>query len=193
MKNHFLSRTKNFISNKKGAVTIEFVFMLILLLFIFAFLADFVIVRTTQGKLDNATYSLVNILRQRTQLYGNDRGMKKLETKDLQDFEKLAKLTLFGNAESDKQVGVVLERWWQDGGIGSFESQSNMPNCQPYKKLNNDLAYLSPFSEVANQRKVPLYQVTLCVEVGSLFQSLIVKKENQSLGLLSSSSLAVSR
>lgn len=61
MKSHFLSRTRNFISSKKGSVTIEFVFMLVLLLFIFAFLVDFVIVRTTQGKLDNATYSLVNI------------------------------------------------------------------------------------------------------------------------------------
>ncbi|MBN6065613.1 pilus assembly protein TadF [Aggregatibacter actinomycetemcomitans] len=192
MKSHFLSRTKHFISNKKGAVTIEFVFMLILLLFIFAFLADFVIVRTTQGKLDNATYSLVNILRERTQLYG-DKGTNELKPKDLHDFEKLAKLTLFGNADSDKQVGIVLEHWWQDNGIGSFDTQSNMQNCQPYKKLNNELAYLSPFSEIANQRKVPLYQVTLCVEVGSLFQSLIVKKENQSFGLLSSSSLAVAR
>ena len=108
MKNHFLSRTRNFISSKKGSVTIEFVFMLVLLLFIFAFLVDFVIVRTTQGKLDNATYSLVNILRERTQLY-NDKGTNTLTTKDLQDFEKLAKLTLFGDVNSNKQVGVVLE------------------------------------------------------------------------------------
>ncbi|RDE68925.1 pilus assembly protein TadF [Aggregatibacter segnis] len=192
MKNHFLSRTRNFISSKKGSVTIEFVFMLVLLLFIFAFLVDFVIVRTTQGKLDNATYSLVNILRERTQLY-NDKGTNTLTTKDLQDFEKLAKLTLFGDVNSNKQVGVVLEHWWQDNGIGTSDAQSNLSNCQPYKKLNNDLAYLSPYSEISNQRKVPLYQVTLCIEVGSFFQSLIVKKENQSLGLLSSSSLAVAR
>lgn len=192
MKNHFLSRTRSFISNKNGSVTIEFVFMLILLLFIFAFLVDFVMVRTTQGKLDNATYSLVNILRERTQLY-DDKGTNALTAKDLQDFEKLAKLTLFGDVNSNKQVGVVLEHWWQNDGIGASDVQSNLPNCQPYKKLDNDLAYLSPYSEIANQRKVPLYQITLCVEVGSLFQSLIVKKENQSLGLLSSSSLAVAR
>lgn len=192
MKSHFLSRTRNFISSKKGSVTIEFVFMLVLLLFIFAFLVDFVIVRTTQGKLDNATYSLVNILRERTQLY-NDKGTNTLTTKDLQDFEKLAKLTLFGDVNSNKQVGVVLEHWWQDNGIGAPDVQSNLSSCQPYKKLNNDLAYLSPYSEISNQRKVPLYQVTLCIEVGSFFQSLIVKKENQSLGLLSSSSLAVAR
>ena len=61
---------KNFLKSKKGAVTIEFFFMVLLLGVLFAFMADLVMLRSTLGKLDNASFSLVNILRERTQLYG---------------------------------------------------------------------------------------------------------------------------
>ncbi|SSZ29884.1 Uncharacterised protein [Aggregatibacter aphrophilus] len=74
-----------------------------------------------------------------------------------------------------------------------MDEKSNTQNCQPYKKLDNQLAHLSPLSEAVNKRKVPLYQVTLCVDINSFFQSLIVKKENLSFGSLSSSSIAVAR
>lgn len=188
----FSSHSKNFRTNKRGSVTIEFLFMLMLLTFIFAFLADFAIIRITQGKLDNASYSLVNILRERAQLYDDD-GTKEMKQSDLTEYEELAKLILFGDKKSDKKVGIRLEHWWQKDGQGVMDEKSNTQNCQPYKKLDNQLAHLSPLSEAVNKRKVPLYQVTLCVNINSFFQSLIVKKENLSFGSLSSSSIAVAR
>lgn len=189
MKKNTLINTRFFFRDERGAVTIEFFFMLVLLIFIFAFLADLVIVRTTQGKLDNASYSLVNILRERTQLY-NDNGSMALKSSDLTEYEKMAKLVLFGDKDSKNKVGVTIEHWSEKT---HADIQTNLSTCQPYRKLDDALSYLSPRSEASSQRKIPLYQVTLCVEAGSFFKSLILRKENQSFGMLSSSSLAVAR
>lgn len=197
MKNYFLDDVNRFIHNKKGAVTIEFIFMMILLTFVFAFLTDLVILRTTQGKLDNASYSLVSILRERTELYGDNGGELSDGTEnsdvvltnsgDLNQFQQLANLLLAGDRNA-KKIEVVLERWSSD----NYQILTNSTRCKPYQSLDK-LKDLSPRSEVNNERKIPLYQVTLCTEVGSLFQSLIVNKESQSLGLLSSSSFSVAR
>ena len=195
MKENLLSKIKDFLPNKRGSVTIEFIFMLILLTFIFAFLADFVIVRSTQGKLDNASYSLVNVLRERIQLFG-DNGTATLTDDDLHDFEKVARGLLYGDKNDDNQkVLIVLEHFWREPGSTSnkFERLPSSSNgCEPYRKIE-ELVHLSPNSEINDVRKIPLYQVTLCAETNSFFKSLYLSKENQSLGLIRSSSLAVSR
>ena len=195
MKENLLSKIKDFLPNKRGSVTIEFIFMLILLTFIFAFLADFVIVRSTQGKLDNASYSLVNVLRERIQLFG-DNGTATLTDDDRHDFEKVARGLLYGDKNDDNQkVLIVLEHFWREPGSTSnkFERLPSSSNgCEPYRKIE-ELVHLSPNSEINDGRKIPLYQVTLCAETNSFFKSLYLSKENQSLGLIRSSSLAVSR
>lgn len=195
MKENLLSKIKDFLPNKRGSVTIEFIFMLILLTFIFAFLADFIIVRSTQGKLDNASYSLVNVLRERIQLFG-DNGTATLTDDDLHDFEKVARGLLYGDKNDDNQkVFIVLEHFWREPGSTSnkFERLPSSSNgCEPYRKIE-ELVHLSPNSEINEGRKIPLYQVTLCAETNSFFKSLYLSKENQSLGLIRSSSLAVSR
>lgn len=199
MKENFLSKIKDFLLNKRGSVTIEFIFMLMLLTFIFAFLADFVIVRSTQGKLDNASYSLVNVLREQVQLFGDnigDNGTANLTDDDLHDFEKVARGLLYGDKNDDNQkVFIVLEHFWREPGSTSnkFERLPSSSNgCEPYRKIE-ELVHLSPNSEINDGRKIPLYQVTLCAETNSFFKSLYLSKENQSLGLIRSSSLAVSR
>lgn len=195
MKENLLSKIKDFLPNKRGSVTIEFIFMLILLTFIFAFLADFVIVRSTQGKLDNASYSLVNVLRERIQLFG-DNGTATLTDDDLHDFEKVARGLLYGDKNDDNQkVLIVLEHFWREPGSTSNKFErlpSSLNGCEPYRKIE-ELVHLSPNSEINDGRKIPLYQVTLCAETNSFFKSLYLSKENQSLGLIRSSSLAVSR
>jgi len=195
MKENLLSKIKDFLPNKRGSVTIEFIFMLILLTFIFAFLADFVIVRSTQGKLDNASYSLVNVLRERIQLFG-DNGTATLTDDDLHDFEKVARGLLYGDKDDDNQkVFIVLEHFWKDpvSKKNQFERFPRSSNgCEPYRNIES-LVNLSPNSEINDGRKIPLYQVTLCAETNSFFKSLYLSKENQSLGLIRSSSLAVSR
>ncbi|MDO5053940.1 MAG: tight adherence pilus pseudopilin TadF [Pasteurella oralis] len=178
---------KTFLLDKKGSVTIEFLFMSMFLLILFAFLFDLVMLRSTLGKLDNASYTMVSILRERSQLYNR---VPQINEADYMQFEKLAKRLLYGDKNSDRKIGIVLEYWAQG------DSGRRIPNvvgdCKPYKKLS-DLSYLSPRSELNNERKIPLYQVTLCVETHSLFESLLLDESQRSSGLMRSSSMSVSR
>ena len=61
----FHNKIKGFIRNKKGAVSIEFFFSILLFGIMFAFMIDLLMVRSSLGKLDNASYTLVNLLRER--------------------------------------------------------------------------------------------------------------------------------
>lgn len=184
---NFRSSILGFHKNKLGSVTIEFVFMLIFLTFIFAFLADLVILRSTTGKLDNASYSLVNILRERTQLY--DRNYK-ITNEDYKQYEQLAKQLVFGDKNSSKPLKIVLEYWAQNEQMTLPATPENQ--CVPYRKLDT-VSYLSPKSEINNERKIPLYQVTLCVETHSFFKAILLDKSSHSLGWLRSSSMSVAR
>ncbi|UEA17702.1 protein TadF [Pasteurella canis] len=181
-----LFKMKKFLRDKKGSVTIEFLFMSMFLIILFAFLFDLVMLRSTLGKLDNASYTMVSILRERSQLYNRTPQISNIDHKQ---FEELAKKIIFGDKNSSKKIDVVLEYWAQDS------SGSTIPNhgqCKPYKALSN-LSYLSPRSELNNERKIPLYQVTLCLETHSLFEALLLDESQRSSGLLRSSSMSVSR
>ncbi len=204
MKNSFLKSIRLFRNNRKGSVTIEFALTLMILVVVFAFLADLTFQRSTQAKLDNVSLSLVSILRERVQLY-NDNGNSELtdgttgsaggfavigsSDGDLNQYIQLANLMLFGDRNANK-VKVTLERFSSDS--NQYDKVSNASACEPYKSLDT-LGYLSPRSETNNLRKIPLYQVTVCIEVNSFFQSMIAPKENISNGLLRSSTFAPAR
>ncbi|MGC7589352.1 tight adherence pilus pseudopilin TadF [Bisgaard Taxon 46] len=184
---NFRSNIIRFYKNKSGSVTIEFVFMLMLLTFIFAFLADLVILRSTTGKLDNTSYSLVNVLRERTQLYERNYT---ITDEDYRQYEQLAKQLVYGDKDSTKPLKIVLEYWSENEKITLPNSPDS--SCKPYRKLES-VSYLSPKSEINNERKIPLYQVTLCVETHSFFKAILLDKSSHSLGWLRSSSMSVAR
>lgn len=152
-----MKNLKLFLGDKKGAVTVEFIAMMMFLAFIFAFLSDVIVMRSTMGKLDNASYTLVNILRERLQLYA---GTADINDRDYKQMELLAKRLIYGDQNSKEELNIVLEYW-------SEKKQTRLPHainrCQPYRNLR-DLSYLSPKSEFNNERRIPLYQVTVCVE-----------------------------
>lgn len=190
MKEHFLNK---FLRNKKGAVTIEFFFMVLLLGILFAFMADLVILRSTLGKLDSASFSLVNVLRERTQLYG---GRTHITDDDLTQMRQLAKLSLFGDKNSEQKVYVVLEYWERTtAGRETLLVKGDKDICSPHNPIK-DLKDLSPYSEAfQRERKVPLYQVTLCVDAkASLFKAIVLNDSTKTkLGLIRSSTMAVLR
>ncbi|XYU82462.1 tight adherence pilus pseudopilin TadF [Pasteurella multocida] len=86
------------------------------LIVLFAFLFDLVMLRSTLGKLDNASYTLVSILRERTQLY--DR-VAQINIDDHKQFEKLAKKLIYGDQNSNKRIDVCFRilgtrRFWTE-------------------------------------------------------------------------------
>ena len=173
---------RSFWSNKQGSVSIEFVFASMFLLIIFAFMVDLVVLRSTMGKLDRTSNSLVNILRERTQFYG---GWAGINNNDVANFKKLATRMV----NSDQPISVFLERWGtEQNGIFSVGD----PGCRPAVSLR-ERVNLSPRSEISNNRLIPLYQVTLCIETTSFFKALVLDKENRVNHFVRSSSIAISR
>ncbi|WP_386698282.1 tight adherence pilus pseudopilin TadF [Lonepinella sp. MS14436] len=192
---NFNTQIKSFSSNKKGSVTIEFVLIMIVLAVIFAFMADLVFVRSTLGKLDNASYSLVNILRERNQLYNGSETISqdtKIANNDLVTFKKLASGILYGSNDHDAMI--ILEQLTFNGATPNTPTVlGDTTKCQPSIPLRQR-ADLSPRSEANGERKIPLYQVTVCMETGSgLFRALVAGDSAKSNGMLRSTSLAVSR
>ncbi|MGR3808760.1 tight adherence pilus pseudopilin TadF [Pasteurella testudinis] len=173
---------RHFFNDNRGSVSIEFIFASMFLLIIFAFMVDLVVLRSTMGKLDRTSNSLVNILRERTQFYS---GNAEINSEDVANFKKLAGLMI----NSDRAIGVYLERWGEEQ---NGKMAIGDPDCRPAVSLR-ERANLSPRSEISNTRRIPLYQVTLCTETHSLFRSMIMDKENRVTQGIRSSSLAVSR
>ncbi|MDG6882633.1 Uncharacterised protein [Phocoenobacter uteri] len=197
---------RRFIKNTKGAVAIEFVFMIIVLTIMLVFMADLALLRSHLGKMDNASYSLVNLLRERTQLYGKGHETLalsqmvngKLENKDLSDFTKLAKHMMYGDANSKKELVVVLESL--QFGESPIDAEPTVTHsflgdkqrCEPATNLPS-LKDIAPRSEVKETRTIPMYQVTICIKDYSIFKAIVLGESERSGRLLRSSSVAVGR
>lgn len=207
-------KDNNFIKNVSGAVALEFVFMMFLLALMFAFMADLVTTRGTVGRLERTSYSLLNVVKERV-AFGKKRDT--LEQWEVDELQRLAKALIHGN-ENKGEVDVVVEYL-------EFEPANNEPtsrlvkikkrlpplksknasaDCQPLNKLESSkLQALSPRAEInpydvsAPPRYVPLYQVTVCTEINSLFTEitnrLFVEEKNKNLGVFRSSSAGVTR
>lgn len=193
-------KSVKFLSNKKGSVAIEFMLLLIVLIIMFAFMFDLVLMRSTTGKLERTSYSLLNVIKERTQLYGNSNNTN-LDDHDVTQMQKLAENLLYGQGNPNKQKVEVYLEYLEltdptnpnaPNDRSSRKPKKNFPivkgsssSCRPLKPIT-DLAASSPISETL--RSVPIYQVTVCAEVSSLFKSILVSKKDQSLGLLRASS-----
>lgn len=199
-----------FLKHKKGAVAIEFVFMLILLVFIFAFMADLVVVRSSMGKLDNTSYSLASLLRERTQLYqGNENlDLTQVNNRDVDNFKRIAARMVYGDEQRVKDISVVLEsvRFVGNDETEDHNIVGDVQHCKPANNLmtspndvmpsNNGASLakiVSPRSEQHNGRKIPVYQVTVCMPTASLFKAIVLGEKEQSGSQLRSSSITISR
>ena len=189
LKDNNMNEIRRLLKDHKGSVTIEFFFATMFMLIIFAFMVELVLLRSTMGKLDRTSYSLVNILRERTQFYNGDTNITE---RDAEQFRILAARLL---DRKSGEVKVRLERWGEETNGVSVRGDQD---CQPITALEK-MSSLSPRSETimnasnTEKRRVPLYQVTLCVENSSLFADMVLGKEHKIDKFVRSSSMAVSR
>lgn len=195
-----------FLSNKKGAVAVEFMLLLIVLVIMFAFMFDLVLMRSTVGKLERTSYSLLNVVKE-SRVYGREISDKDPFTQsDIDSMQKLATTLMHGDSSSSSnKVEIYLEYLELEDGAGNDRVSRKVKNgypivkgssnqCKPYIPISN-LIPSSPVVESIgddsnsnSQGSRGLYRVTVCAEVNSLFKSIIVSKQNQSLGLLQASS-----
>ncbi len=199
---------KRFLKNNRGAAVIEFFFSAVVLLLLLFFMIDLAFTRGEIGKLDNLSYSMVNLLRERTQLYGKGNetlSPGKLENgeivyQDVENFRQLAKAMYYGDSHSSKELYIVLRSLQFDKtpptqpaklNEAQSEPQGDTSQCTPTTDLAT-LANIAPRSELDNYCTLPIYQVTVCIPSHSIFKSFIAG--NASAGrVLRSSSVAVGR
>lgn len=215
MKENSLINLKRFLFGKKGAISIEFAFMTILLCLLIAFMMDVFITYSTLGKLDRVSYSILNIAKERTKFYKDQKdNVVYIPTQqEIDNLRKIANKLLYGSTDQMK-AGVTVEVVTFKGSESEFDFNFNARNpspkkdkyitinsrddnnkiCQPLKPLDQQLN-LTVLSE--NPRFVPLYQVTVCIpSVSSMFLKLtnsLFKENNQGISFLQSSSAGVGR
>lgn len=195
-----------FLSNKKGAVAVEFMLLLIVLVIMFAFMFDLVLMRSTVGKLERTSYSLLNVVKE-SRVYGKVISHKDPFTQsDIDSMQKLATTLMHGDSSSNsKKVEIYLEYLELEDGAGNDRASRKVKNGYPIVKESSNqckpsipISNLIPSSPVvesvgnntksSNDSSRGLYRVTVCAEVNSLFKSILVSKQNQSSGLLQASS-----
>lgn len=160
----------NLCINRRGAVSVEFVLVSLVLIFFLIFLTDLFIRQATRSKLDRVAYSVAGVLRERVQLFDAR------ETLSQQDVDQAARLA--ARMLSDMHTDIDLSRLqltveelhftdplrlndaskriksyqrWYSGGSAQ---------CAPPQALNQ-LTQLTPKGSYG--RWVPLYQVTVCL------------------------------
>lgn len=153
----------NLKSKQQGVFSIEFAMVAVFFSLLIAFSGDVIIKLSLKGKLDRLSYSLVNVLKERTQLYDTD---YQLTTKEVDDIDTIAQHSLlrtFGHFERE-HYGLLVEEL-------SFK-QVGKPNPAISEKrgvvacrIKQTIDSLESMTVMTNRgREMPLYRVTVCYE-----------------------------
>lgn len=171
---------QNLWTDRRAAVSVEFVMISIVLFFFIFFLSDLVLREAMTGKLDRVSYSVSGVLRERIQLFearenlnqqdvDASLGLAKRMLTDMTDNADLSELQIvveelhfkdpISLGDTSKEISMY-KRWTSGSGKGA---------CSPPQQLNQ-LTQLTPKGSYG--RWVPLYQVTVCLPTISWFTRL---------------------
>ncbi len=215
MNKSFFQYLKCFICDNKGSIIIEFFFSIVLLMLLLFFMVDLAIMRGNLAKLDNISYSMVTLLRERTQLYRQciptaknctspektpveTEKRENLKEEDVEPLVNLARQAYYGKNSKKPLYMIIKSLRFKDANPNNGKidektgGDSDLSICSPTAKLD-DFKQVAPHSELDFTRIIPLYQVTICVPAEiSFFKSFIGETQFKD-GLLRSSSIAVGR
>lgn len=178
--------------NQKGSFAIEFSLVAIFFAALFVFTQDVVIKQSIKGKLDRLSYSLVNIIRERTQLYASNTVIDLNQANDILKIAKRSLNETMSNFDESK-LGLAIEQQKFKENLSPSPIRANIEsftlgsyNCAPADPISSRVN-LAPVSLLG--RKVTLYQVTLCYQSENLYGNLIGETHE----LVRSSSITVER
>ncbi|PSW07400.1 tight adherence pilus pseudopilin TadF [Photobacterium lipolyticum] len=160
-------------NKQRGVFAIEMSFVMFFLAALLFFTGDIAYKLFNRGNLDRASYSLVNIVKERSRFY--DKRFE-LNQQDLSDMQKLASELL----NDHKQFGLRVESLVK----GSYQEFNNTVDastaCSTLDSLNNPKRKeLVPVS--LKGKEFPLYQVTLCYRVDNWFDRFMGKNKTSYL------------
>ncbi|CNH46349.1 tight adherence pilus pseudopilin TadF [Yersinia pekkanenii] len=162
-----------FITNRDGAIIVEFVFVILIITIFIKTLISVAQYQSTVGKLDRISYSLAGIVRERDRLYENSNILTQSNVNQL---NILANNMLLASGINNDNFEIMVETLHfntstpEDKIIDNTKSASlGSETCLPTKPLR-EMVDLSPYGN--RGRWIPLYQVTLCLPAPAWYQSL---------------------
>ncbi|AYO18907.1 membrane associated secretion system protein [Vibrio owensii] len=170
-------KTPNFRRRQTGAFAIELAFVLVGLIMIFYFMTDLSHKLLVRADLDRTSFSLANILKERTRYYDE---RFELNANDASDMTTLAARLMNTTANS---VAIKIEALHDRAVLNEFTSDeyTNLSCSAPSITTRSDLA------PVENGNIFSLYQVTLCEENDSWFAQVWGDSSSPTITITSSS------
>lgn len=174
-------------SKEQGNFTIEFALVAVFFSFVLMFSIDLVAKISMKGKLDRMSFSSVNIIRERTQLFP-DEGFEVSEA-DFKSIDTIIKGSLKRTLQgfNEARYGSLLEiQGFDQAGAAKAISiyKGGRYPCTQGKPFNQKLSFYTSF-----HRKATLYRITLCYETSNFYGDLI----GEDYKVVSSQSLTIGR
>lgn len=166
----------NSIYKQKGTFTIEFALVGVFFAMLLLFSVDMLIKLSMKGKLDRLSYSIVSVLKERTQLYeGRDNYLQDSEGELLFTVVKNSLARNTGNFDASKLGMRIEEQTYQDDinfTPNTLVTKTFPANACPVgtslSSIEEDLSVESTW-----RRKTTLYRVTLCYETDNLIADIL--------------------
>ena len=178
----------NFKSKQRGTFSIEFSLIAIAFSMLLVFSGDVIIKLAVKGKLDRLSFSLVSILKERTQLYGEDYTIKAAETNAVYQIgEHSLQRTMQSYTASDFGA-LIEEQTFDNGGTANAAVRFYVGTLRC--NVSDFLSELTHVSVVTSWgRQASLYRVTLCYDTDNWFGSLVGERFTR----INSSSIMIGR
>jgi tight adherence protein F len=166
---------RNLKSKQRGIFSIEFAIVGVFFSLLLVFSGDVIIKLSVKGKLDRLSYSLVNVLKERTELYGMDYQLTKKEVDSLNMIAKNSLSRTFGAFDETRYGILVEELSFSEIEVPNpiISEQRGAETCHVGESIGN-LKQLTVLS--MKRRIMPLYRVAICYESDNWFGSLVDKK-----------------
>ncbi len=150
---------------QKGAFAIEFAIVATVFALILVFSGDIVMKLSVKGKLDRLSYSLVNIAKERTQLYDEITQLTKAEAQQIDTIARRSLARTLGAFDMSRYGILIEEQGFYDVGTSNAMPLNRYQFGVLHCDVRQSLSALKEMSVVSSWgRQVPLYRVTLCYQ-----------------------------
>ncbi|MCG7497042.1 ATP-binding protein [Vibrio sp. Of7-15] len=149
--------------SQRGTFSVEFAIVGIFFALLLVFSGDIIIKMSIKGKLDRLAFSMVSILKERTELYDDDYKITSAEVDAIFDITRNSLARTLGSYEASRLGMLVEEQTFRD--INSPNAAVRFSRGQQTCQVSQFLSQLTDLSVVTSWgRQASLYRVTLCYE-----------------------------
>ncbi|KIF48798.1 hypothetical protein M445_05510 [Vibrio owensii 47666-1] len=155
----------NLKSRQKGTFAIEFAIVALVFAAVITFSMDVAIKLSIRGKIDRLSHSLVNVIRERTQLY---EGVEDVSSADANEMWKIAVNSLKDSVPNfdETKLGMNVD-WAYSDGVQRMYSVPLGLKCGVAHQLVADFDKHTVAKEDGS--KHPIYNINICYQISNVF------------------------